>query len=362
MSACAALRVTAVTRRAVVAAAASTAGVLGRPFRSSAATASFSPSDPDWLCFRRRYVSPDGRVIDTGNNNVSHSEGQSYGMLFAVTFNDQPTFDRIRQWTQENLKRSADALYIWRWLPNKLDHTPDRNNATDGDLIIAMALLRAATVWHVPAYQTEALAIAQAIRMKLVASNPTQLVLLPGLHGFAGSQSLTLNPSYYNFVALQALASIDPSPVWEKLATDGQSMIEAARFGRWMLPPDWLSVDRGSGTLGIAGDWPPLCSYDAIRVPLNLVWARTLTPAIAAGFDAFWTSAASYQPAWANLRTNAVSSYAARGGLIAVRRITAARAAESSLGSLPTVASCTDYYSSALTVLARIAWMESQTG
>jgi endoglucanase len=281
-------------------------------------------------------------------------------MLFALTFDDRSTFDLIYQWTRANLKRPTDALHIWRWLPDRTDHTPDHNNATDGDLVIAMALLRAAALWDLPAYQQEALAIAEAIRNKLVVSNRRQLILLPGLHGFAGSQSLTMNLSYYNFVVMRALAEIDPSSVWQRLITNGEALIEGARFGRWMLPPDWLSVARGSGSLGIASGWPPLFSYDAIRVPLNLVWARALTPSIAAGFDAFWTNAASYQPAWANLRTNAVSPYAASGGFVAVKRITSAIANGSALGSLPAVATCADYYSAALTILARIAWMESQ--
>ena len=42
----------------------------------------------DWLEFRRRFIMPDGRVIDTGNNNVSHSEGQGAALLFAARFDE----------------------------------------------------------------------------------------------------------------------------------------------------------------------------------------------------------------------------------------------------------------------------------
>ena len=68
-------------------------------------------------------------------------------MLFSVAFGDQQTFDLISGWTARNLARSEDALHIWRYLPNQHDHTPDHNNATDGDLVIAMALNRAAQLW-----------------------------------------------------------------------------------------------------------------------------------------------------------------------------------------------------------------------
>ena len=327
--------------------------------RAEAAPAAFAATDPDWLSFKRRFISPEGRVIDTGNNNISHSEGQSYGMLFALTFEDRATFDLVYQWTAANLKRPTDALHIWRWLPNRKDHTPDQNNATDGDLVIAMALARAADHWGAPDYKARAVATATDIRNKLIANAGSRLVLLPGLNGFVGKAALTINLSYYNFVAFRELGVVDASPLWEVLSLDGMALIQAARFGRWLLPPDWLSVPKSSGALGIASGWPPLCSYDAIRVPLNLVWAQAMPPDVAASFTSFWTTAAAYQPAWANLRTNTISDYAAAGGLVAVKAITTSASPQLGLPALPSVAECVDYYSSALNILARIAWIES---
>lgn len=327
-----------------------------------AAQAAFPSADPDWQSFKKRFISPEGRVIDTGNGGISHSEGQSYGLLFALTFDDRATFDRINQWTATHLKRPTDALHIWRWLPNQKDHTPDQNNATDGDLVIAMALARAAAHWSMPSYSANAEAIAADIRNKLIVNAGSRLVLLPGLNGFTGKTAFTVNPSYYNFVAFRELGILDTSPLWQVLGLDGLALIEAARFGRWQLPPDWLSVPKASGALGIATGWPPLCSYDAIRVPLNLVWAQSLSPQVAASFASFWTTAATYQPAWANLKTNAVSSYAATGGLVAVKAITTAAPPQLGLPTLPPVSECADYYSAALTLLARIAWVESHGG
>lgn len=352
------------SRRALLAAPALAGLTLAAPPPARAAAASFAPSDPDWISFKTRFVSPQGRVIDTGNNDISHSEGQSYGLLFALTFNDRATFDLINRWTAANLKRPTDALHIWRWLPNQKNHTPDQNNATDGDLIIAMALSRATSLWGTPDYKATALAITADIRNKLIANAGSRLALLPGLNGFSGRTAVTVNPSYYNFVAFRELGQIDPSPLWEVLTLDGLAMMQAGRFGRWMLPPDWLSLPKGTGTgtLAIASGWPPLSSYDAIRVPLNLVWAQSLSPDIATAFTSYWTTAAAYQPAWANLRTNAVSNYAAGGGMVAVKNITTAAATQLGLPTLPTVAECTDYYSSALTLLARIAWTESHGG
>jgi endoglucanase len=338
------------------------AAAIGLASQPAQAAASFSPDDRDWLSFKSRFLLGDGRVIDTGNGDISHSEGQSYGMLFSVAFGDQQSFDLISGWTARNLARKTDALHIWRYLPNQHDHTPDGNNATDGDLLIAMALSRAAQLWGRPDDAQAAKAIARAIRTLLIANAGSRLVLLPGLDGFAKKSATVVNLSYYNIVAFRELGAIDPSPLWQLLELDGMSLLQAARFGRWQLPPDWLSVPLNDAALSVAAGWPPLCSYDAIRVPLNLTWAQSLTPAISQSFASFWTTAAPYQPAWANLETDAVSPYAAAGGLVAVRSVTMADETQMGLPALPSVQQCTDYYSSALTLLSRIAWAESHGG
>ena len=67
-------------------------------------------TDPEWTAFTRRYLAEDGRVIDTANGGISHSEGHGHGMFFAAYFNDRARFDRIRNWTRLNLSRPRDAL------------------------------------------------------------------------------------------------------------------------------------------------------------------------------------------------------------------------------------------------------------
>jgi endoglucanase len=95
----------------------------------------------DWQAFERRFVLAEGRVVDNGNRNVSHSEGQGYGLLGALRADDQATFDRILTWTMNHLTRPADALFAWRWQPETIPNVTDLNNATVGDVHIAWALL-----------------------------------------------------------------------------------------------------------------------------------------------------------------------------------------------------------------------------
>lgn len=48
-----------------------------------------------WQSYKARFVTAQGRVVDTGNGNISHSEGQGYGMLLAVAANDRETFNDL---------------------------------------------------------------------------------------------------------------------------------------------------------------------------------------------------------------------------------------------------------------------------
>src|SRR5271163_4464124 len=49
----------------------------------------------EWLKYRGRFVENDGRVRDTGNKDVSHTEGQGLAMLFAEACDDRAAFDRV---------------------------------------------------------------------------------------------------------------------------------------------------------------------------------------------------------------------------------------------------------------------------
>lgn len=95
-----------------------------------------------WQGYKQRFVTSAGRVVDTANGQISHSEGQGYGMLLAVAANDRPTFERLWGWTRANLMVRDDQLIAWRWTPGQRPPITDMNNATDGDILIAWALRR----------------------------------------------------------------------------------------------------------------------------------------------------------------------------------------------------------------------------
>lgn len=63
----------------------------------------------DWAEFRL-FVTPEGRVIDTGNGNIPHSGGQGAALLLAARNDDGGSFERILAWTRGALRRPDDTL------------------------------------------------------------------------------------------------------------------------------------------------------------------------------------------------------------------------------------------------------------
>ncbi len=297
------------------------------PATPAAAFQARPPSDiqrAEWAAFRDRFLAPEGRIVDTGNQNISHSEGQGWALMSAVRADDREAFDRILAWTVATLRRPQDELFAWRFRPQASTPVDDPNNATDGDLFIAWALLEAGQRWGNRDHTAQGTAMARDILRLLVRPVGEELVLLPGLRGFERAGHVVVNPSYYAFPAIRALALAVPDPAWFQLVVDGLALLRRGRFGRWRLPPDWLAVPRGEGRLAPATGWPARFSYDAVRVPLYLAWAGLAEEPGLTGPARFWQDHAAQRlmPAWTDLSSNHLSPYAASRGIGAVAQLT----------------------------------------
>ena len=321
------------------------AATLGRA--SDAMADSMEEDDASWTAFKVRFLTADGRVTDTGNADASHTEGQGWGMLFATSFGDREAFDRIDTWTRRTLARPNDALHIWRYQPRAANKTNDPNNATDGDLFIAAALVRAAQRWNRPELRARATAIARSVLALLVRPLGGLTLLAPGADGFSRAEGLIVNPSYYAFFALDELAHLLPDPAWARLRQDGITLLGRARFGAWQLPPDWALV-APDGSVALAPDQKPQFGYDAVRVPLYLAWAGIDSPVL--GSVASWWRHGSPPPAWVDLQSGASAGYAAGPGMAAAMQLAAGEDAP-----IPGTAPDMDYYTAALCLLARVA-------
>ncbi len=322
-----------------------------------------APFGDQWLSYKTRFLAADGRVVDTGNKHISHTEGQATGMLFALNANDRASFARIWDWTNGHLKR-PDGLFSWRWDPARTDNPiSDRNNATDGDLMLAWALLLAGESWGVGSYTAAAEEIIRSIEEHLVEPFGDRLVLRPGRAGFEGPGSRILNLSYCVFPALQEIAAHMQSEIWVDVYQDCLYFAQNAGFGRLSLPLDWIAL-KMDGDLDPAPKRPKRFGYDAIRVPLYLVWAGHDSPRFIERYKSAWQrySREDSPPSWIDPFTGDHATYRAAQGFLAVRRLVdyalyrhegARHRAERT--RLPAVAKDDDYYSASLVMFSTLA-------
>ena len=267
-----------------------TVGVAAEPIGGDVALHGMLPQKDAWRAYKARFVTAQGRVVDTANGLVSHSEGQGYGMLLAVAADDRDSFERIWGWTRANLFVRNDELAAWRWEPGKRPAVADVNNASDGDLLIAWALVEAANAWPDLSYRVAARRMALDIGRKLVLFNTSMgSLLLPGASGFAAEDRAdgpVLNLSYYVFPAFARLPLVAPEFDWNSLVATGLRMIDNAHFGLAKLPSDWVALK--SGQLQPAAGFPAEFSYNAIRIPLYLAWAGFDQPRYHSSFLEVW--------------------------------------------------------------------------
>lgn len=326
--------------------------VMGAWTLSGCATSQLSGQD--WRQYKQRFITGDGRVHDTAHGGNTHSEAQGFGMLLAEGFGDRATFDAIWSWTRRHMQiRGKDHLLAWNWSEQQ-GRVSDRNNATDGDMLVAWALLRAADRWPDGDYQKPARALLNDIRRILIVGNPP--VLLPGAYGFEDARrGRRLNLSYWIFPALKDFSRRFPEQKeWRRLYASGLELVRKARYGRWSLAPDWLWLRHGR--LRPDGS-PPMFSFDAMRVPLYLAWAgerKELKP-----YARFWS-----EFNWIEVgpeRVNLESDWVRLGGQFQGARAIDAlvRRALGDKGAPPAIPwRNIHYYEASLCLLARLAQNE----
>lgn len=302
-------------------------------------------ADDWWQRYRAAFLSPDGRIIDTGNGGISHSEGQGYGMILAFAANDRDAFSSIFQWTEQSLSRGDVALYSWRYDPRETNPVADPNNATDGDMLIAWALALAGKRWKMQHYLDRSAQIRSAIRNRCVISRYGRLLLLPGIQGFVTPAGVTVNPSYFIWPALDTFAALDGQHVWGQLIADCEDLVRLAKFGPHRLPPDWLIV-TGTSQVAPAASHPPRFGFDAIRIALYSLMGMRLS--LAADIGTYWRQRLAQQqpiPAWIDVVTGEEAPYpVSEGGAAIVGRL---------LGTAEPTTLSADYFAASLQMLVR---------
>lgn len=214
-----------------------------------------------WEHYKKTFISTDGRVMDLQRNNLTTSEGQSYGLLRAVMADDKKTFSKIYQWTTKNLKRENDNLFSWLWD----EEVKDKNSASDADIDIAYALVIASKKWDKPKYLEQAKKIIKDIYKYETKIVHFKRVLMPGA-AQVNSDIVELNPSYFAPYAFRVFDKIDKENNWMELVDSSYYYaLESIKLTKTGLVPNWFYVDnKGKAYIDNKSEKSDF-SYDAIR-------------------------------------------------------------------------------------------------
>lgn len=243
--------------------------------------------------FVAEFVSADGRVIDPSSERlISTSEGQAYGMWFALLANDHARFDKLLVWANHNLAAGGLGDQLPSWLWGRTDEGSstwgliDKNAASDADIWMAYSLLMAAERWQEPQYE----ALGQRLAARIIELSTIELadlrVLLPGPEGFSHVNYVLLNPSYFSLTLFRGLAALTGDMRWQQVFDSSVYILQQLSAEPHGVIPDWLAIDY-SGKLLL----PEIVhakheldvtvgSYDAIRTYLWLAWEAQRKPSL----------------------------------------------------------------------------------
>lgn len=235
-----------------------------------------------WEKYKDQFITPDGRVIDPSQGDITTSEGQSYAMLRAVWIDDHDAFDSVWHWTKPNLQRKNDHLFGWKWGKRSngtygfMENGGD-NSASDADVDIALALLLASARWDNVSYKVDAMPIIHDIWNIDTVSVKNKRYLLAG-NWANENDTIIMNPSYFAPYAWRLFAKVDKEDDWNSLIKPAYSVLfttsQLPLNGSHAigLPPDWVAMDRTTGRF-IAASVSNLTtnySFDAMRIPWRI--------------------------------------------------------------------------------------------
>lgn len=225
-----------------------------------------------WKSYVAGFMDNQVRVIDHDAGDRTTSEGQAYGMFFALVANDRPHFDGLFNWTEKNLAAGDLSANLPAWLwghgANSQWGVLDKNSASDADIWMAYTLLEAGRAWNEPRYTKIGSALAHNIAAKEIVEVPgLGMVVMPGPTGFQHGNSFRLNPSYMPLQLILRLAELTPDGPWNEVAASVPKVVsDSAPHG---FVSDWTEFHTDAGVQAA----PTVGSYDAIRVYL---WAGML--------------------------------------------------------------------------------------
>ena len=148
---------------------------------------------------------------------------------------------------QTSARAAPDGLLSWRWDPQK-GEIADKNNATDGDILVAWALAEGARRFGKPDVSGGGQKIAQAIGAQTLKDSQHGPILLPGAAGFAREDQPdgpVINLSYWVFPAFSTLKELAPEYDWDAVRAKRTEAVERESV-RSARPAGRLAIGRRS--------------------------------------------------------------------------------------------------------------------
>jgi len=238
------------------------------------------------------------RIKGCNGDDNTCSEGMGYGMLLSVAAADQTAFDRLNKF-RKALGAEFDKVYtsggLMAW--NSGNSCPpsagsgNANNAPDGDLDAAMALIQASKKWPTGTYKDDALALIDGIWANNVGTSGGKPYLGAGTVNIKDKSYTSYWTVGYFQVFARFVADATKQQNWKGLAARGYEVLKAIQAnpacnGEF---PESFQID---GTLW-GGD-PCDFGYDSCRVPWRLA------------ADYVWFGSADSKTMLDSLRTNVV--------------------------------------------------------
>lgn len=227
------------------------------------------------------------RTTNSDKKTVVLSEAQSYGMLITVEaaskgLASQEDFDRLYRY-YKNHRLDDTQLMSWKQIINKEKVTVEDQNATDGDLYIAYALIQASNQWPKQAkeYQKQAKAILEDI-LKYNFNEDTG-VLTVGNWANQDSEFYNLMrtsdtlPHYF-----QVFYQLSGNGQWLKIKDEMLKRLDQiSSHHETGLLPDFVWADEEGTRIAdpktIESKYDGAYSYNACRLPYNLAQSQDKT-------------------------------------------------------------------------------------
>ncbi|MGL4759078.1 MAG: glycosyl hydrolase family 8 [Patescibacteria group bacterium] len=232
-------------------------------------------NDPRFLTklnqtYNSKFISNTGQTIDD-QTKFTTSEGQAYTMLRALYSDNQSMFEQAWKWNKDVLQtRKTDKLSSWKYGEyNGEIKVLDREAATDADLDMAFALIKASEKWKKVEFFEEAKIILNDIYELRVKEYNNKLFLLP-FTSTASKGFEILNPSYFSPAYYKIFAQVDTKNNWNKLTDDTYEILNTLGQSR-ELYPDWIKYNITSNTYESAADYlqnpkADNFSFDGMRI------------------------------------------------------------------------------------------------